>query len=276
MTSFGLDGKIAVELLEGSERQSGVNWPKTVPPFCSSTFWSGEAAEVAADLQKEYPQAKFHSIKADLSKKAEVERVGDFYAKHFDCSPDVVCNNAAICRMGEWAEVPDEEFDEVLAANLKSVHMDERQNDRLGSRVLLEVSQHFARMALEQKRPQSIVQTASFTAYAGVERLSAYVAAKAGVIGLMRVMSKELGPKGIRVNCVCPGYILTPMSSAHADEQRFAEIASKVPLRRIGEPEEVANLVLFLASNLSSYCHGSCYDVHGRLHHLNGGEEADD
>ncbi|KAI6238598.1 Estradiol 17-beta-dehydrogenase 8 [Aphelenchoides fujianensis] len=250
MTSFELDGKIAV--VTGAARGIGEaivrKLAKNGATVLLVDILEREAAEVAADLQKEHPRAKFHSIKADLTKKTEVERLGALYAKHFDRSPDVVCNNAAICRMGEWAEVPDEEFDEVLAANLKSVHM---------------VSQHFARMALEQKRPQSIVQTASFTAYAGVERLSAYVAAKAGVIGLMRVMSKELGPKGIRVNCVCPGYILTPMSSAHADEQRFAEIASKIPLRRIGHPEEVANLVLFLASDLSSYCHGSCYDVHG-------------
>jgi 3-oxoacyl-[acyl-carrier protein] reductase len=69
-----------------------------------------------------------------------------------------------------------------------------------------------------QKRNQSIINIASFTAYAGHLRLAPYVAAKAGVIGLMRTTAKELGPLGIRVNCVCPGYVRTPMTRDISEE----------------------------------------------------------
>lgn len=206
-----------------------------------------EVKKVAEDLTKEYPNSKFAAIGIDLKKQSEVRRAGDFYKQHFKQSPDIVVNNAAIVRTTNWLEVVEEEYDLVLATNLKSVHM---------------FGQLFAQMAIEQKRKQSIINIASFTAYAGVATFGVYVAAKAGVIGLMKVMAKELGPQGIRVNCVCPGYIRTPMNDYMTAEE-FEEVRVTIPMRRIGKPQDVANMVLFLSSDLASFCHGSCYDVHG-------------
>ena len=82
------------------------------------------------------------------------------------------------------------------------------------------------------------------------------------MIGLMKTMAKELGPEGIRVNCICPGFIRTQISP-NTTEERWNQIKDKIPLGRLGEKEDVANMVLFLASDLASFCHGSCYDVHG-------------
>ncbi|KAI6184831.1 Estradiol 17-beta-dehydrogenase 8 [Aphelenchoides bicaudatus] len=232
MSTFGLDGRIAI--VTGAARGIGDAIARTLAKNGASVLLidvlGDQAKKVADELTKEYPSGCFVSIAADLSKRSEVDRVGEHYKQQFTHAPDIVVNNAAICQTGDWIEMEDDEYDSVLAVNLKAVHM---------------VSQYFARLAIEQKRKQTIVNIASFVTYAGHSLLCAYTAAKSGVIGLMKVMAKELGPKGIRVNC------------------KFAEVASKTPMQRIGLPQDVANMVLFLASDLSSFCHGSCYDVHG-------------
>jgi len=249
MTSFGLDGRVAV--VTGAARGIGEAIVRTLAKNGVSILLvdilADQVTKVADDLRREHPNAKFVPIGVDLTRQSEVNRLGDLYRESFAHAPDIVVNNAAICRVREWTEVPESEFDEIIAANLKAVHM---------------VGQYFARLALEQQRKQSIINIASFTAYAGLTHMSIYVAAKAGVIGLMRVLAKELGPKGIRVNCVCPGYIRTPMND-YMTKEEFEEVRNQIPMRRIGQPQDIANMVLFLSSDLASFCHGSCYDVHG-------------
>jgi len=91
-----------------------------------------------------------------------------------------------------------------------------------------------------------------------------YVAAKAGVIGFTRTWCRELGPKGIRVNAVAPGFIQTPMLDS-VPETVLARMNEQVPLRRLGQPEEVANLYAFLASDEASYINGAVIEVTGGL-----------
>lgn len=118
----------------------------------------------------EYPGSKFSSIRADLSKRSEIDRIGEHCKNVFSRSPDILVNNAAVCRFTEWLETSDEEYESVLATDLKSVHMVSPLL-RGGVRSLLQLSQCFATVAIEQNRKMSIVNMASFVAYTGHEKM---------------------------------------------------------------------------------------------------------
>jgi meso-butanediol dehydrogenase/(S,S)-butanediol dehydrogenase/diacetyl reductase len=112
----------------------------------------------------------------------------------------------------------------------------------------------------------SIVNTASISGLFADYQNAAYNAAKAGVINFTRAVAQEYGQYGIRANCVCPGVIATPPVRQIASEpERQKRFEQKVPLRRMGKPEELANVVLFLASDLSSYVTGAAYVCDGGL-----------
>ena len=92
-----------------------------------------------------------------------------------------------------------------------------------------------------------------------------YSAAKAGVLGLAKAMARELGPEGIRVNCVTPGLIQTDISAGKISDEKKAEIASGIPLNRLGVTDDIAGAYLFLASDLSAYITGAVIDVNGGM-----------
>jgi NAD(P)-dependent dehydrogenase (short-subunit alcohol dehydrogenase family) len=121
---------------------------------------------------------------------------------------------------------------------------------------------------LERSPIASMVFTASTAAFKGLARNPAYGASKAGLVGLVRCLAVELAPRGIRVNCICPGLIDTPFNdrfwAGQADRKRTLErMLSRIPLGRQGKPEDVASLVLFLASPQSSYITGQALVVDG-------------
>jgi 3-oxoacyl-[acyl-carrier protein] reductase len=113
-------------------------------------------------------------------------------------------------------------------------------------------------------RGGAIVNMSSTNALGGEEDFADYNASKGGVLQLTRTMAVELGPKGVRVNCVCPGFIDTPLNRALASEEEFREYErDRIPLRRRGRPEEVASAYLFLASDDASFVHGAALVVDG-------------
>jgi NAD(P)-dependent dehydrogenase (short-subunit alcohol dehydrogenase family) len=121
-----------------------------------------------------------------------------------------------------------------------------------------------AARSMMKQRSGSIVLTASTNSYDGEPDLTAYNASKAGLLGLLHTAANELGPYGIRVNAVCPGLIRTRLTAAtFSDDTRLAEYFKHIPLGRGGEPQEVANAVLFLASDLASYITGAALLVDG-------------
>ena len=118
---------------------------------------------------------------------------------------------------------------------------------------------------LEQGHGASVVNISSIDGLAGVAYLASYVATKHAVLGLSRAAALDLGPLGIRVNTIHPGVIETPnvLSRGEAKLARLQRTIDRQPLRRIGQPEEVANMALFLASDEASYCTGSAFTVDG-------------
>ena len=115
-----------------------------------------------------------------------------------------------------------------------------------------------------RQRSGSIISLSSVVGINGNAGQANYAASKAGIIALMKSVAKELGPRGIRANAIAPGYILTDMTEALNEETRN-QFVSIIPMRRAGEPEEIAKVALFLASDLSSYVSGQVIQVNGAM-----------
>jgi len=166
---------------------------------------------------------------------------------------DVLCNNAAVLFHGEEApahELSSETWDRTMAVNLRGYWL---------------TSKYVVPHMLGQKSG-SIIHVASPTGIYGFTRLTAYSASKGGVIGLMRAMAADYGPEHIRVNAIIPGTIDTPMNAVElSDPAARARYAELTPAKRLGTPDDLAGVAVFLASEDSDYCVGAMFTVDGGL-----------
>ncbi len=164
---------------------------------------------------------------------------------------DILINNAGITQPVKLMEISEPDWRRILDVNLGGV---------------LHLSQAFVPHMRERKRG-SIACMSSVSAQrgGGVFGGPHYSAAKAGVLGLAKAMARELGPDGIRVNCVTPGLIQTDITAGKLSEAMQAEILKGIPLDRLGQAEDVAGAFLFLASDLSAYVTGAVIDVNGGM-----------
>ncbi|MDR1367756.1 MAG: 3-oxoacyl-ACP reductase FabG [Candidatus Accumulibacter sp.] len=161
----------------------------------------------------------------------------------------VLVNNAGITRDNLVLRMKDEEWDAVIETNLKSVFRVSRAAVR----------------GMMKARAGRIINITSVVGHAGNPGQANYCASKAGVSGLARALAREFGSRGITVNCVAPGFIDTPMTRI-LDEKQKAALIAKVPLGRLGTPEDVAAAVGFLASPEAAYISGATIHVNGGMH----------
>ena len=168
---------------------------------------------------------------------------------------DILYNNAGLARGGGITEIAEDDWDLVIDVDLKSVY--------LGCK--------YAIPAMAKTGGGAIVSTASIAGLRGSPRLHAYSAAKAGVINLTRSVAGEVGHLNIRVNCICPGIIVTPiwrqigMVAEPEQQAMWQAMSERVLLRRVGMPEDVAKAALFLVSDDASYITGQALVVDGGL-----------
>ena len=160
----------------------------------------------------------------------------------------VLVNNAGITRDNLLVRMKDEEWDAILDTNLSSVY-------RLSKACL---------RGMMKMRKGRIVNITSVVGSSGNPGQANYAAAKAGVVGFSKSLAREVGSRGITVNCVAPGFIDTDMTRSMAEDQRGA-LLSQIPLNRLGRAEEVAHAVAFLASPLAAYITGETLHVNGGM-----------
>lgn len=209
---------------------------------------SGKAAEKA--ILGSGGNALF--IPTDVSSEKQVQTMVEEALSKFG-KVDVLCNNAAVLFFSEEApahELSAETWDRTIAVNLRGYWL---------------TSKYVVPAMLRQKSG-SIIHVASPTGIFGFTRLTAYSASKGGVIGLMRAMAADYGPEHIRVNAIIPGTIDTPMNAVElSDPTARARYADLTPAKRLGTPDDLAGMAVFLASDDSDYCVGGIFTVDGGL-----------
>lgn len=234
-----LDGKVA--LVTGGSRGIG----KAIAlKFASEgadvvfTYLSNKAA--AEQTEQELGQFG-HRVKAYASDASSFESAHELVKQVIEdfSRIDILVNNAGITRDTLLMRMTEQQWDEVLNGNLKSA---------------LNFT-HAVVPLMARQRAGSIISLSSVVGIAGNAGQANYAASKAGIIALSTSVAKEMGSRNVRCNCIAPGFIDTDMTSSLPEELR-KEWAKTIPLRRCGTPEEVANVALFLASDLSSYVTG--------------------
>lgn len=192
-------------------------------------------------------------IEADVSKAVEAQRIATETVATFG-GLDILVNNAGIQHYGSVVETTEAEWDRVIGVNLKSVYLCSK----------------YCIPEIQKRGGGAVINIASVQGLASQARVAPYSASKGGVISLTRNMAIDFALSNIRVNCVCPGSIDTPMLRWAAEltgnpQGAIREWGDLHVLKRVGKPEEVAQVVLFLASERSSFVTGAAYVVDGGL-----------
>jgi NAD(P)-dependent dehydrogenase (short-subunit alcohol dehydrogenase family) len=244
-----LAGKVAV--ISGAASARGIG-------LATARLFADHGARVAVvDLNADAAQsaadglgAEHRGFACDVTDRASCERAAEHALEAFG-QVDVLINNAGITQPLKLMEIGDREWDAVMDVNLRGV---------------LNLSQALV-PHMRARRCGSIACMSSVSAQRGGGIFGGphYSAAKAGVLGLAKAMARELGPDGIRVNCVTPGLIQTDITGGKLADDMRREILKGIPLNRLGNADDVAGAFLFLASDLSAYITGAVIDVNGGM-----------
>src|ERR1700686_954234 len=245
---FDLTSKVAV--ITGSSRGIGRASAELLAKLGAKVVISSRKAdaceEVAAGIRKSGGDA--HVIACNISRRDEVEALISGATKHYGKGDILVCNAAVNPYYGPLLEITDEAFDKIMGSNVKS-------NIWLCS---------LAIPPMAARGHGSVVIISSIGGLGGSTVIGAHGISKAADFALCRSLAGEWGPKGVRVNCIAPGLVKTDFARAlWEDEERLKRRCATTPLRRIGEPDEIAGAVAYLSSDAASFMTGQTIVVDG-------------
>ena len=211
------------------------------------TYLSSEEKAMELETVLNASGVKARAYKSDAGSYTESERLVDEVVKEFG-TIDVLVNNAGVTRDNLILRMSEQQWDEVINANLKSV---------------FNLTKHVSKTMLRNKKG-SIINLTSIVGVKGQAGQSNYAASKAGIIGFTKSIADEFGSRSIRCNAIAPGFIETDMTLILPEETKKG-ILAQIPMKRMGSAEEVANTALFLASDLSTYVSGQVISVCGAM-----------
>lgn len=242
---FRLDGKTA--LVTGASGGIGSAIAKTLHAQGAKVVLSGTREAVIRELAEELGEGAFYAA-ANLSEPSEADAL---IAKAEDVAGaplDILVNNAGLTRDGLALRMKDDDWNQVLNVDLAAPF-------RLCRATL---------KGMLRRRAGRIVNIASVIGTTGNAGQANYAAAKAGMVGMSKSLAQEAGSRGVTVNVVAPGFIVTPMTDALPDTQK-EKLLSSIPLARLGQPEDVASAVLYLASDEAQWVTGVTLHVNGGM-----------
>ena len=245
--SFGLDGRVAVVTGAGGGLGEGE---------CLSLVAAG-AAVACVELDEQRLAAVVDKVRAaggravgvatDVADRASVEAMAERVVRELG-GIDILVNNAAIYPLRPWTEITEDEWDSVLAVNLKGYFLCARA----------------CRDSMAARGNGRIVNFSSITYMIGFKNMLSYVTSKGGVVAFTRALAREVGPDGITVNAIAPGAFPTDAEKIHPNPEEYTQwILEQQSLKRRGTPEDIGNAVVFLGSDAASFITGQTIVVDG-------------
>ena len=244
-----LDGKVA--LITGAARGIGKAIALKFASEGADVAFTDLVINEAAEETVKQIEAFGHKVKAYASNAADFEATQEVCAQiEQDFGQiDILVNNAGITKDGLVMRMSEQQWDAVIAVNMKSAFN----------------FMHAVVPMMARKRSGSIINMASIAGQTGNPGQVNYSASKAGLIAMAKSVAKEMGPRGIRANAIAPGFIITEMTDALPDAVK-EEYLKLIPLKRGGTVEDIANTALYLASDLSAYVSGQVIPVNGGMY----------
>jgi NAD(P)-dependent dehydrogenase (short-subunit alcohol dehydrogenase family) len=243
----GLEGRVAIVTGAGGGLGGGICSALTLAGVAVAAVdvERGKAEQVAGSVS--HDGARCVAFETDISDRSSVEAMAEEVVEELG-GVDILVNNAAIYPSRPWTEITEEEWDKVLAVNLKGYFL-------------------CARAAYPYMRGSGqgrVINIASITFFIGFANLLDYVSSKGGVVGFTRTLAREVGPEGITVNAISPGAFPTDAEKIHPDPEDYNRwILDQQSIKRRGTPEDIGNLVTFLASDAASFITGQTVEIDG-------------
>lgn len=244
--NFSLDGKVAV--VTGANTGLGQAMAVAIAVAGANVALVGRSVPEETQSQIDSLGRETAVVMADLS---DVANAGVVIEKAESAlgPVDILVNNAGVIRRADALEFNVEDWDDVMATNLK---------------VPFFLAQAAARSMVATARGGKIINTASLLSFQGGIRVASYTASKSGLAGITRLLANEWAGKGINVNAIVPGYFATNNTQAlRSDPERNREILARIPAGRWGDPADIGGVTVFLASSASDYVHGTSIPVDG-------------